>query len=161
MYKNIYPITNEVAFEVTSQLSDDDKRECIEGHGIDPFTLAFEILSGHENYVVKSPNGMSVALGGVEPGGRIWLLCTDKIQHYPVTFTRNIKDFVDSRPEKLLWNVVDKRNTTHIKLLRFLGFKFLREVLHGPNLLTFIEFCKINARNSDRYGSTDCPQLLW
>ena len=151
MYNNIYPITNEVAFEVTSQLSNDDKRECIEGHGIDPFVLAMEVLSTKDSYYFKSPNGMSVAIGGAEPDGRIWLLCTDTEKHYPLTFTRNIKKFVDTRPEKLLWNVVDKRNTTHIKLLRILGFKFLREVLYGPKLLTFIEFCKINygSRNRD------------
>ena len=148
MYNNIYPITNEVAFTVTSQLSDDDKRECIEGHGLDPFTIALQVLSTPDSYYFKAPNGMSAAIGGAEPNGRIWLLCTDTVKQYPLTFTRNIKKFVDSRPQKLLWNVVDKRNTTHIKLLRFLGFKFLREVLHGPNLLTFIEFCKINDRKS-------------
>ena len=131
---------------MTSQLSEDDKRECIEGHGIDPFTLALEVLSRPDSYYFKAPNGMSAAIGGAEPNGRIWLLCTDTVKKYPLTFIRDIKKFVDDRPEKLLWNVVDKRNTTHIKLLRFLGFKFLREVLHGPNLLTFIEFCKINAR---------------
>ena len=146
MYNNIYPITNEVAFEVTSQLSNEDKRECIEGYGLDPLALAMEVLSTQDSYYFKAPNGMSVAIGGAEPNGRIWLLCTDTVKQYPLTFTRNIKKFVDSRPQKLLWNVVDKRNTTHIKLLRFLGFKFLREVLHGPNLLTFIEFCKINDR---------------
>ena len=150
MYNNIYPITNEVAFEVTSHLSNEDQRECIEGHGLDPLALAMEVLSTQDSYYFKAPNGMSVAIGGAEPDGRIWLLCTDHVKQYPLTFTRNIKKFVDSRPQKLLWNVVDKRNTTHIKLLRFLGFKFLREVLHGPNLLTFIEFCKIN----DRYFSS-------
>ena len=144
MYNNIYPITNGVAFEVTSQLSNDDRRECIEGHGIDPFTLALDVLSSDDSYYFKAPNGMSAAIGGVESDGRIWMLCTDLVQQYPLTFARDCKRMLDSRPEKLLWNVVDKRNTTHIKLLRFLGFKFLREVLHGPNLLTFIEFCKIN-----------------
>ena len=131
---------------MTSQLSDDDKRECIEGHGLDPFTIALQVLSTPDSYYFKAPNGMSAAIGGAEPNGRIWLLCTDTVKKYPLTFIRDIKKFVDDRPEKLLWNVVDKRNTTHIKLLRFLGFKFLREVLHGPNLLTFIEFCKINVR---------------
>ena len=137
-------MTNEVAFEVTSQLSNEDKRELIEGYGVDPFTLAIGVLSNKDSYYFKAPNGMSAAIGGVDPDGRIWMLCTDLIKEYPHTFIRDCKRMINSRPEKLLWNVVDKRNTTHIKLLRFLGFKFLREVLHGPNLLTFIEFCKIN-----------------
>ena len=156
MYNNIYPITNEVAFEVTSHLSNEDKRECIEGHGLDPFTLALEVLSGHDSYCFKAPNGMSAAIGGVESDGRIWMLCTDLVKEYPQTFARDCKRMLNSRPEKLLWNVVDKRNTTHIKLLRFLGFKFLREVLHGPNLLTFIEFCKINDINFTSHRTTYC-----
>ncbi len=39
--------------------------------------------------------------------------------------------------------IVDKRNKVHLKLLQFLGFKFLREFKHGPNQLTFIEFCRV------------------
>jgi len=143
---NIYPLTKEAAFTVASHLTFEDKRECIEGHGIDPFLLAIGALSGDDSYFFKAPNGKSAAIGGADSDGRIWLLCTDTVKQYPLAFIRDIKKFVDDRPEKLLWNVVDKRNTTHIKLLRFLGFKFLREVLYGPKLLTFIEFCKINDR---------------
>ena len=53
------------------------------------------------------------------------------------------KSFVEIREEKLLWNIVDKRNTVHLKLLQFLGFKFLRELTYGPNQIPFIEFCRI------------------
>ena len=77
-------------------------------------------------------------------------LCTPAILKYPVTFAREAKRYVDSRQEKLLWNIVDKRNTVHLKLLRFLGFKFLREIEHGPNKLTFIEFCRVFRITSSR-----------
>ena len=52
------------------------------------------------------------------------------------------KRYIDGREEPLLWNVVDKRNRVHMRLLKFLGFKFLREFPYGPNQLTFIEFAK-------------------
>jgi len=71
------------------------------------------------------------------------MLCTPSILKYPTTFAREAKRYVDSRQEKLLWNLVDKRNKVHLKLLHFLGFKFLRELEYGPNQLTFIEFCKL------------------
>ena len=71
------------------------------------------------------------------------MLCTHAIYEYPLTFAREAKRFVESRPEPLLWNIVDKRNKVHLKLLRFLGFKFLREISHGPNNLSFIEFCRV------------------
>ena len=49
-----------------------------------------------------------------------------KISH---TFAREAKRYVNSRQDKLLWNFVDERNKVHIKLLRFLGFKFLEDFL--------------------------------
>ena len=75
------------------------------------------------------------------------MVCTSSILTFPHTFAREAKRFVNSRDEKLLWNIVDKRNTVHIKLLRFLGFKFLRELKHGPNQLSFMEFCRGSHRS--------------
>ena len=70
------------------------------------------------------------------------MLTTPAILDFPLTFAREAKRFVDSRTEERLWNIVDKRNAVHLKLLKFLGFKFFNEITHGPNNLTFIEFSK-------------------
>ena len=78
-------------------------------------------------------------------GGLIWMLTTPAIEEYPHTFAREAKRFVERRKEPLLWNIVDERNTVHLKLLRFLGFKFLRKKLHGPHNLSFIEFCRVRS----------------
>ena len=102
------------------------------------------------------PNCKIAGLAGVQEGGQIWMLCTNAIHEFPLTFARESKRFIESRKEKLLWNIVDKRNTAHLKLLKFLGFKFLRELKHGPNQLTFIEFCRvrtsINGNDGREYG---------
>ena len=87
-------------------------------------------------------------MAGVDQGGQIWMLCTNAIHEYPLTFAREAKRWVESRPEPLLWNIVDKRNRVHLKLLKFLGFKFLREIKHGPNQLSFIEFCRVSRSRS-------------
>jgi len=138
-----HPITNEAAFSVASNLSEADRRECAEGYGFtNVLDIALPVINS-ESYYFKTPDGRSAAMGGVEKDGRIWMLCTPLVKEYPITFARDCRRMIDSRKEKLLWNIADKRNTTHLKLLRFLGFKFLREVIHGPNNLTFIEFCKI------------------
>ena len=81
-------------------------------------------------------------MGGVGKEGNIWMICTPVINDYPIAFIKEAKRVLNSRTEKLLWNIVDKRNTVHLKLLRYLGFKFLREFEYGPNKLTFIEFAK-------------------
>ena len=138
----------EAAIEVASNLRPEDRREVEEGHGADPmFYLKEEAKKGSCIYF-EVPNGKTAGMAGVDEGGIIWMLCTDAIHEYPLTFAREAKRWVESRPEPLLWNVVDKRNKVHLKLLKFLGFKFLREYPFGPNNLPFIEFCRVRRSSS-------------
>ena len=148
MSKYIHPLTVEAAKEVASNLRPDDRREIEEGWGLVPMEhlpLAAENSSG---VWFEVPNGKTAGMAGVDEGGLIWMICTPAIHEYPLTFAREAKRFVESRTEPLLWNIVDKRNTVHLKLLKFLGFKFLREISHGPNNLSFIEFCRVLRRRS-------------
>ena len=160
MSEYIHPITIEAAVEVASTLRKDDYREVKEGHGHEPLLyIPFSAFYGESVYFTH-PDGRIAGLAGVQSGGKIWMLCTPAIHDYPLTFAREAKRFIESREEKLLWNIVDKRNTAHLKLLKFLGFKFLRELEHGPNKLTFIEFCRVrtsnNAVNRSRNDGTSC-----
>ena len=146
MSKYIHPITLEAATEVASNLRPDDLREVQEGHGIDPTLLPF-LMSHNPSYVYFTlPNGKTAGMAGVGKEGDIWMLCTPLIHQHPIRFAREAKRYVDSRTEPLLWNIVDSRNTAHIRLLKFLGFKFLRKLKHGPNNVTFIEFCRVRRR---------------
>ena len=142
----IHPITLEAAQEVASNLRPDDRSEVEEGHGI-PSALLPSLMSQNPSYVYFTvPDGKTAGMDGVGQEGDIWMLCTPDIHRYPITFAREAKRYVDSRTEPLLWNIVDSRNTAHLKLLKFLGFKFLRKLKHGPNNVTFIEFCRVRRR---------------
>ena len=147
MSKYIHQGTEEAAKEVASNLLPDDLREVEEGHGVDPLEELLFAVHNTSCVWFEVPNGKTAGMAGVGPKGEIWMLCTPAIHEYPITFAREAKRFVESRTEPLLWNIVDKRNTVHLKLLRFLGFKFLREVKHGPNQLSFIEFCRVCSRS--------------
>ena len=147
--KYVHPITEEAALAVASNLLPDDYREVAEGHGHDPVVAIPQCSQIGDTVYFNVPDGQLAGVAGVQPDGRIWMLCTPAILKYPKTFAREAKRFVESREEKLLWNIVDKRNTVHLKLLRFLGFKFLREVKHGPNNLSFIEFCRVFRSRSE------------
>ena len=149
MSKFIHPITEEAAIAVASNLLPDDYREVAEGHGHDPVEAIPQCSKIGDTVYFKVPDGQLAGVAGVQPDGRIWMLCTPAILKYPKTFAREARRFVESREEKLLWNIVDKRNTVHMKLLRFLGFKFLRELKHGPNNLSFIEFCRVFRSRSE------------
>ena len=150
MSKYIHPITMEAALEVASNLRPEDHREVEEGHGIDP--LGYLIREAQRGTCVyfTVPNGKTAGMAGVEDEGVVWMLCTPAIHDYPITFAREAKRFIDSRQEELLWNIVDERNTVHLKLLKFLGFKFLRKISHGPNQLSFIEFARVRRKRSEQ-----------
>ena len=128
--------------EVASNLRPDDRREVEEGHGQDPLIELVKAAQEGSCVYFNVPNGKTAGMAGVDPGGLIWMLTTPAIEEYPVTFAREAKRYVE-RQKGLLWNIVDKRNTVHLKLLKFLGFKFLRKISHGPNQLSFIEFCNV------------------
>ena len=141
--KYIHPLTIEAALKVAFNLRPEDRREVEEGHGLDPMERLVWAAQNLSCVYFTTPNGKTAGMAGVGPDGAIWMLCTPAIHEYPVTFAREAKRFVESRTEPLLWNIVDKRNTVHLKLLKFLGFKFLREIKYGPNNLSFIEFCRV------------------
>ena len=147
----------EAAVEVASNLREDDYREVFEGHGHYPLLQIPMAAFNGETVYFTHPDGRIAGLAGVQEEGKIWMLCTPVIHDKPMLFARNAKRWIESREEKLLWNIVDKRNTAHLKLLKFLGFKFLRELEHGPNKLTFIEFCRVRTSISGN-GYTSSPR---
>ena len=139
----IRPITLEAAEEVASNLLPADRREAEEGHGVDADSyITAEAEEGNAVYFTM-PNGKTAGMAGVEENGLIWMLCTPVIYDYPIAFVKGARGFVESRTEPLLWNVVDERNVVHLRLLKFLGFKFLQKISYGPNQLPFIEFCRV------------------
>ena len=140
--KYIHQCTLEAAYQVASQLRQADLEECVEGHGIVPIIdIPLASLSG-TCVSFNVPDGRIAGLAGIHEGGQIWMLTTAAIEDFPHHFVREAKRFIDKRPEPYLWNIVDKRNTIHIKLLKFLGFSLHEEILYGPNNLPFIRFDK-------------------
>ena len=136
----IHPITYEAAVEVASNLRPEDRREVVDGYGVDPIdAIPKEAMKGFCIYFTV-PDGRTAGLAGIGDNGAVWMLCTPAIHDFPVLFARQAKRFIDSRTEKLLWNYVDKRNTAHLRLLKYLGFTFVKEVDYGPKQLPFILF---------------------
>jgi hypothetical protein len=148
MSKYIHPATVEAALRVASNLLPEDYREVKEGHGHDPLTAMIVGFHNCDAVYFTNPKDEICGMAGVHDNGQIWMLCTHSILDFPHTFAREARRYVRSRKEKLLWNIVDERNRVHIKLLRFLGFKFLRKFPHGPNNLSFIEFCRVRSNSS-------------
>tara|TARA_R100000742_G_C4278026_1_gene100433 strand:+ start:2696 stop:3127 length:432 start_codon:yes stop_codon:yes gene_type:complete len=136
----IEPLTIEAALEVASNLLPDDRREVEEGHGIHPIDFAYMAAQEASSISFTAPNGKTAGMGGIQNNGIIWMLCTPIIHQYPIAFIKAAKSYLDGRKVATVHNIVDARNTVHLKLLKFLGFKFLGRITHGPNNLTFIKF---------------------
>ena len=133
-------------------LNPEDYAEIYEGCGHDPkMYLPIYVLCSETAVHFTDKKGNIAGCAGVQSDGCVWMLCTPVIYDNTHLFVRTARKWLDSRPERVLWNKLDKRNTTHIKLLKHLGFTFLREITHGPNQLPFIEFVRcVNPQQSQQ-----------
>ena len=136
------PCTLEAALEVASNLRSEDRREIEEGWGYNPIELLPTFLDDDFCVYFTAPNGRTAGMGGISDS-IIWMVTTPVIHDYPIGFVKEAKRVLATRTEPILGNIVEKRNTIHLRLLKYLGFTFSKEKLHGPNKLTFIEFYRV------------------
>tara|TARA_B100000902_G_scaffold125105_1_gene124854 strand:- start:416 stop:868 length:453 start_codon:yes stop_codon:yes gene_type:complete len=143
--KYIQPCTPELALSVGLNLRYEDKRETVETSGL---SAAASVVESYYNSAFnqcvffKVPNGKAAGVAGVTPQNAIWMLCTDATSEYPHTFMREAKRWVESLPNPYLMNYADMRNENHIKLLKYLGFKFIRYFVYKKvPLIEFIKIC--------------------
>ena len=143
--KYIQPCTPELALSVGLNLRYEDRREVEETTG---WAAEAVCVQSYYNSVngscvhFKVPNGKAAGVAGVTPQNAIWMLCTDATTEYPHTFMREAKRWVESLPNPYLMNYADMRNENHIKLLKYLGFKFIRYFVYKKvPLIEFIKIC--------------------
>ena len=143
--KYIQPCTPELALSVGLNLRYEDRREVEEttGYCAEAVCIQSYFNSAYGSCVhFKVPNGKAAGVAGVTPLNAIWMLCTDATTEYPHTFMREAKRWVESLPNPYLMNYADMRNENHIKLLKFLGFKFIRYFVYKKvPLIEFIKIC--------------------
>ena len=94
-----------------------------------------------------------IAIFGVGPdpqseagGGIVWLVGTDEIAELGIAFLRRSDKWLRmmAQPYTYLWNIVDARNTLHIRWLRWLGFHAISEYEnYGVEGRKFIEFMRM------------------
>ena len=143
--KFIKPCTPQLALEVGLNLRDDDRREVEETVGLH---APDAVLQSHYNSAhgcsvyFHDAHGKAAGVAGVSPNNLIWMLCTPVIETKPHTFVREAKRWLDGLPNPYLYNHADMRNEVHIKLLKFMAFKFIQYHVHrGVPLIYFIKPC--------------------
>lgn len=93
--------------------------------------------------VAMSPDNLPMVLFGVTTDGNVWMHMTNEVYKYPRFFMKATKAWIESQPHKMLYNYVDIQNTTLLKMVKRLGFKFLRVVAMPPNNNYYVEFAQI------------------
>lgn len=140
----IMPCTPELALSVGRNLREDDRREVEQTTGLTAEAAIIESYYGSaydQCVYFENPNGKAAGVAGVTPQNIIWMLCTDDSSESPIAFVRKARSWVNSLSNPYLMNVADMRNESHIKLLKLLGFKFIRYYVY--NNVPLIEFIKI------------------
>lgn len=146
------PATLDDLSVLAPRLRAEDKREIRAVSGRTPEAALFHGLEISEVCEVIEAGGELVGVYGVvrspqEPIlGAIWMLCTDGLERHQIAFLRRCRAVIDelNKQYPLLCNVVDARNTIHIKWLRWCGFTFIK--LHenyGMERRPFYEFVRI------------------
>ncbi len=78
--------------------------------------------------------------------GTVWMLASPDILKYRRRFAKESKQWIEALQEHydILCNVVDERNTVHIRWLQWCGFTFIqRHPEFGVENRPFIEFVRI------------------
>lgn len=140
--------------KLSQNLRDADKVE-LEALDKNPFQALIQSLAFSDvTFTLVDPNDETnpAAMLGVGPGlyhgsGVVWLLGSPVIDTHGWKFLRGSKEILDHlfkiSPNYLsLYNCVHSENLVHINWLRWLGFKFIREVYTSHNT-KFYEFVKL------------------
>ena len=141
--KYIHPCTPQHALEVGFNLRSEDRREVEETMGLAaPAAVLQSYYNSDISVYFTSPHGKAVGVSGVTAENIIWMLCTNEGDNHPHTFVREARRWVNSLDNPYLFNHVDMRNESHVKLLKLLRFKFINYyVQNGVPLITFIKPC--------------------
>lgn len=136
---------------VAANLRSADRMEIAAHSGLKPVRAIRRSVRGSEVAVTicsgDTPTKLA-AIFGCTADGCIWLLGTDVLTLPPLRkqFLKECRRYVDVLQDHypLLHNVIDERNTVHIRWLRWMGFTFIRRLPQfGVENRPFMEFVRI------------------
>lgn len=137
------------ATRLAATLRQQDSDECYAAFGKPEIALPYSVGVSTQAICVSLDGEPLAIFGWLAEGlsARVWMLgsstLTDDGRTYE--FLAASREWVgrlnDAFP--LLWNIIDSRNTAHIRWLRWLGFTFINKEPAGPLGLPFYTFVRI------------------
>lgn len=111
--------------------------------GVNPVIAITHDLLTYETSVALSPDNKPMVLFGVNSKGNVWMHMTNEVYKHPRFLMKATKAWLQQQRHKLLYNYIDIQNTTLLKMVKKLGFKFLRVVPMTPNNIYYVEFVRL------------------
>lgn len=99
------------------------------------------------NWAITTSEGEVAFIGGITEDGEVWMVGTEWFPtKYHPNFLRNCRWFVDTLNEAYprLHNIVDSRNTLHLRWLEWCGFTIDRDHPQIINGVPFFPFERIH-----------------
>lgn len=127
-----------------------DVAELKASSGRDPFTaLCLSFGTSKRTWVYTVDGQVECAFGIAEitrDVGCPWMLGSDEVRNHSKRLIRDAMSVVEDMQAAYptLFNQTHERNTVALRWLRYLGFKFLPAVQHGPQNEAFIPFYRHN-----------------
>lgn len=135
---------------IASNMCEADATEIMLSDGMTPLeALRHSCKMSKETFTIVAPNGELLGMFGLsyidDYVGSPWMLTTGKLSIIGTQFLRESRRWVTkaNNQRSLLLNYVHVENTNAINWLKFLGFKFIREVTYGVGKAPFYEFVRI------------------
>lgn len=139
-------LRREVA-DVASRLRPEDRREVETASGQAPEALLLSMFytTDHIYTIRGSADEAPFALFGLTPseGGvaAVWLLATPEVTRYARALAREAKPWLEGWATAYrLVNMVDARNTLHVRWCRLMGFTSGEPVMHNGHPFIPIEY---------------------
>ena len=140
----VVPEISEILY-IAEHLREADRQEIKAALGQSPREALVEgCVTAKACFMFRDPEGVPTGLFGIveDPtgvGAVAWMVSTDGIERYSMTFLRRCRKWVATLLETYgtLWNYVDARNTVHVKWLRWMGFTLEGPVPYGYQGLPF------------------------
>lgn len=138
----IRPATIEDLPLIIENLVEPGKQDMKRG-GFNPAISILLDLKTYKTSVALSPDNIPMVLFGVNENGNVWMQMTNEVYKHPRFLMKATKAWLSQQKHKLLYNYIDIQNTTLLKMVKKLGFKFLRVVPMTTNNIYYVEFVRL------------------
>lgn len=146
----VRPSTTSDIQSLAPRLRQEDLRELAALNGCGAYEALSEGLRRSVECWSITFDGLVIGMFGVAPlegrpdTGAIWLLASDDLPKIRWEFLKKTRPWVGYFHTKYpkLTNMVDSRNSQHVKWIKWAGFDFINEYEVGPDKILFREFFK-------------------